>query len=109
MQPIARREVVIVDRNTTEEKHVAFEIMPPYAIDDGENYLCPAKITGDIEESFEVGGVDSLQSLMLAIQYLEIQFEEMKNNQYDFFWPDKTNPMKSFDLIREDIQKFQEM
>lgn len=80
--------------------------MPPYAIDDGDNYMCNANITGDIEESFQVGGVDSLQALMLAIQHLEIKFDEMKKNQYDFFWPDKTNPMKSFDLIREDMKKF---
>lgn len=109
MKPIARREVFIVDRNTNQEQRIAFEVMSPYSIDDGKNYLCEAKITGDIHESSQVGGADSLQALMLAIQYLEIQFEEMKNNQYDFFWPDKTNPMKSFDLIREDIQRFQEM
>ena len=109
MEPIARRQVVIVDRNTTQEKHIAFEIMPPYAIDDGENYLCEARITGDIKESFQIGGVDSLQSLMLAIQHLERQFEEMKKDKYDFFWPDKSNSMKSFDLVKDDLKRFSEM
>ena len=83
--------------------------MSPYAIDNGENYICNPKITGDLHKSYEVGGVDSLQALMLAIQHLEIEFEEMKKNQYDFFWPDKSNPMKSFDLISEDLKRFREM
>ncbi len=109
MEPIARREVIIVDRDSNREEHIAFEIMPPHAIDDGENYICQAKITGDIHKSFDVGGVDSLQALMLAIQCLDLQYEEMKNSQYDFFWPDRTNPMKSFDLVKEDLKRFYEM
>ena len=99
MKPIARREVIIIDRKSHAEQRIAFEIMSPYPIDNGDNYMCKASITGDITESAEVGGADSLQSLMLAIQYLEIEYNEMKKNQYDFFWPDKTHPMKSFDLI----------
>ena len=108
MHPIARREVVIIDRNSNQEHRIAFEIMAPYAIDDGENFLCTARITGDIHTSSEVGGVDSLQALMLAIQCLEMQFEEMKKSQYDFFWPDTSNPMRSFDLVSEDIQRLYE-
>jgi hypothetical protein len=109
MEPIARRDVVIVDRSSNQEKSISFEIMTPYAIDNGENYMCTARITGDIQESFRVGGVDSLQALMLAIQCLDMQYEEMKKNQYDFFWPDKTNPMRSFDLVRDDLKRFSEM
>ena len=109
MKPIARREVVIVDRNSNQEQHIVFEIMPPYSIDDGDNYMCTARISGDVNESFEVGGADSLQALMLAIQCLDIHYEEMKKNQYDFFWPDRTNPMKSFDLVKDDIQRFYKM
>ena len=106
MEPIAQREVVIVDRNTNQEQLIAFAIMPPYAIDNGENFMCNAVITGDIEESFRVGGVDSLQALMLAIQCLEMQYETMKKDRYDFFWPDRTHPMTSFDLVRDDMQRF---
>ena len=109
METVAQRKVVIVDRSTNQEQHITFAIMSPYAIDNGENYMCIARITGDIQESFRVGGVDSLQALMLAIQCLDMQCEEMKKNQYDFFWPDRTNPMKSFDLIKEVLKKFSEM
>ena len=109
MEPIAHREVVIVDRNSNQERRIAFEIMPPHIMDDGEDYICQAKITGDIHKSFDMGGVDSLQALMLAIQCLDLQYEKMKKEQYDFFWPDKTNPMKSFDLVKEDLKRFYEM
>lgn len=109
MEPIAQRKVIIVDRNSHQEECITFEIMPPRTIDDEENYLCEARITGDLQESFEVGGVDSLQALMLAIQCLDTRFVEMKNDQYDFFWPDRSNPMKSFDLISEDLKRFCEM
>ena len=109
MKPIARREVFLVDRNTEREHHIAFEIMPPYAVDDGANYLCDASVTGDVEESFAVGGVDSLQALMLAVQRLDAWFEEKNKSQYDFYWPDRSNPMQSFDLVREDLKKLYEM
>lgn len=89
MKPIAQREVVIIDRNSHQEQHISFEIMAPYPIDDGANYMCSASITGDMEESFQVGGVDSLQALMLAIQHLEIQFDEMKKNHTTFSGPIK--------------------
>ena len=105
MNIIARRDVVLIDRITHQEKRIAFEITPPYAIDNGENYMCNANITGDIQESCRVGGVDSLQALMLAIQYLDTRYEEMKKDRYDFFWPDRTNPMPSFDLIEDEMKR----
>ncbi len=109
MEPIAQREVILVNRNTNREQRITFAIMAPYAIDNGENYMCMAKITGDIQESFRVGGVDSLQALMLAIQCLDMHYETMKKHRYDFFWPDRTHPMTSFDLIREDMKRFYDM
>lgn len=109
MEPIARRQVIIVDRESNQEKHIAFELLQPYTTDNGENYMCVARITGDLQESFEIGGVDSLQALMLAIQHLDMHYEDMKKNQYDFFWPDKSNRMNSFDLISDDLNRFRKM
>lgn len=39
MEPIARRNVIIIDRNSTQEQRTALEIMTPYPIDDGANYV----------------------------------------------------------------------
>jgi hypothetical protein len=109
MKLIARREVLAIDRDTSRELRLTFEIMAPYTTDKGDNYMCQARITGDINESFAVGGVDSLQALMLTIECLDTRYEEMKEKHYDFFWPDKTNPMKSFDLVKDDLKRFREM
>ena len=90
---------MVIDRDTDVESLVTFEVMLPYPIDNGASYFCTARITSLIDESIDVGGVDSMQAVMLAIQWLEMRFLEMHKTKYDFFWPDRTNKVAAFDLL----------
>jgi len=99
MEFIAQRTFVVIDRDTDVESLVTFEVMLPYPIDNGASYHCPVRIAGLLNESLNIGGVDSMQAVMLAIQWLEMRYQEMSETKYDFFWPDKRYKIESFNLL----------
>lgn len=98
MNPIATRHAFTLNRITGEKGLITFEISSPRAVDNGENYMCTVQITGVLHTIQDVGGIDSMQSLALAIKWTKNKFEELQKETYDFFWLEGAiNPMKYFD------------
>jgi len=101
MNILAKREAVALNRMTNESQTIVFEIGEPYPIDEGASYFCPIRLAGLVDETINVGGVDTMQSIILATETLQARFEELKAS-YDLFWPDSEEPMDSLSYSLKD-------
>ena len=95
---IAWRNLVAVAKGKTERMDISIQVHLPYTDDGGSNYFCTIDFAGLDDIKFTVGGVDSLQALSLAILELKRRFETLREESYDFFWPDDGIPMDSIDF-----------
>ena len=101
MEPIAQKTLIVVNKTTGEHQEVVIEIFVPRPTDDGQDYFCLARFNGLENESYDVGGADSLQALFLAGAQLKRRFEVLRKEQYDFFWPDSEFLVESLDYLVE--------
>ncbi len=100
MQPIAKRPILAIHRETGSKIEVVIEIFPPRSVDDGQNYFCLARIDGIEGASFDTGGVEGVQALALAVHRIKTEFMALNGTTYDFLWPDGIT-MDSFDYLPE--------
>ena len=107
MEPIAQKPMSVVNRETGEYIDVVVEIFAPRQADEQGNNFCLARLTGIEGESYDVGGADSLQALLLALNQIKKRFTVLQEEKYNFFWPDSKYPIKSLDhsVESEIVQK----
>ncbi|MFZ3074413.1 MAG: hypothetical protein WA093_04800 [Minisyncoccales bacterium] len=94
---IAKRDVIVVENESGSRKNVTIEIFSPQPTKDGKDCFCCARFNGIEGESYDVGGVDSLQALSLAVSKIKSRFDALRNGKYDFLWPKDGTPMESID------------
>jgi len=94
---IAKRDVVAVETESGCGKNVTIEIFLPQPTEDGKDCFCCARFNGIEGESYNVGGVDGLQALSLAVSKIKSRFDTLRNEKYDFLWPENGSPMESID------------
>lgn len=95
MSPIAQRTMLAVDKKSGVQSEVVIEVFAPRH--DGKDYFCLAHIRGIEGESYDHGGVDSLQALSLALGQIKKRFDILRKEQYDFLFPEGGHPIESFD------------
>jgi hypothetical protein len=83
--------------NPVPKKNVTIEIFLPQPTEDGKDCFCRVQFNGIEGESYNVGGMDSLQALSLAISKIKSRFDALRNGKYDFLWPEDGTPMESVD------------
>ncbi len=76
--------------------NIVAEIFLPQPTEDGKDCFCLARFNGISGESYNTGGVDSLQALSLAISKIKSRFKDL-SKEYDFFWPQSNELMESID------------
>jgi hypothetical protein len=94
---IAKRNIVAVERKSGFRKNVIIEIFLPQPAEDGRDCFCRIRFNGIEGESYNVGGVDSLQALSLAVSKTKSRFDALRKEKYDFLWPENGSPMESVD------------
>lgn len=103
MEPIAARSVIAREKSSDTRIEVTIEVFLPRIEADGRNVRCLARFHGIPGEEYDVGGIDTLQALTLAVQHLKNRFRALRDERYNFFWPVDGSPMESFDYaIGED-------
>jgi len=93
---IASRVIAAVDKRSGQHLDILIEILAPYPIDHGDNYLCELQITHTEVEVHQVGGIDSMQALSLALKIASQHFDAQREH-YELFWPGTDSPMESLD------------
>ena len=93
---IASRTIAAVDKRSGQHLDMLIEILEPYPIDNGDNYLCELRITHATVEVHQVGGIDSMQALSLALKIASQQFDALRG-EYELYWPGTDSPMESLD------------
>jgi len=93
---IARREIIAVKKGTTSKINITAEIFLPQPTEDGNDCFCLARFNGINGESYNTGGIDSLQALSLAISKIKSRFKDL-SKEYNFYWPKSNEPMESID------------
>jgi hypothetical protein len=111
---IAKREIVAIKKGTTSKINITAEIFLPQPTEDGNDCFCLARFNGINGESYNTGGIDSLQAISLAISKIKSRFKDL-SKKYDFYWPKSNEPMESIDydfiiekfgnLSKKDIEK----
>ncbi|MFA5249381.1 MAG: helix-hairpin-helix domain-containing protein [Candidatus Paceibacterota bacterium] len=94
---IAERDVIAVEKRSGSKKTITIEIFLPQPTKDGKDCFCLARFNGIEGESYNVGGVDSLQALSIAISRIKSRFTALKSEKYDFLWPENGEPVESID------------
>lgn len=93
---IAKREIIAVKKGTTSKIGITAEIFLPQPAKDSKDCFCLARFNGIGKESYNTGGIDSLQALSLAITKIKSRFKDL-SKEYDFYWPQDNEPMESID------------
>jgi hypothetical protein len=96
-QIIAKRDIIAVEKGSGLRKNVAIEIFLPQPTEDGRDFFCRARFNGIDGESYNVGGVDGVQALSLAVSRIKSRFDALRSEKYDFLWPGYNLPMESVD------------
>ena len=104
---IAKREIIAIKKGTTSKINVVAEVFLPQPTEDGKDCFCLSRFNGISEESYNTGGIDSLQALSLAISKMKSRFEDLRK-EYDFFWPENNTPMESIDY-KSIVEKFKNL
>lgn len=94
---IAKRDIIAVEKASGRRKKVAIEIFLPQPTEDGKDCFCRARFNGIDGESYNIGGVDGVQALSLAISRIKSRFDALRSEKYDFLWPEYNLPMESVD------------
>ena len=104
---IAKREIIAIKKGTTSKINVVAEIFLPQPTEDSKDCFCLARFNGINGESYNTGGIDSLQALSLAISKMKSRFKDL-SKEYNFYWPKGNEPMESidYDFI---IEKFRNL
>jgi hypothetical protein len=95
---IAQRKMVFENKNG-ERKSITIRIGKPYPVSDSE-WACPVALDGFYENLRDVHGIDSLQSLSLAIslaRQLLLGFEEDGGH---FFFEEGTDPIAVSEIFK---------
>jgi len=95
---IAKRNVVAMENESGSKKDITIEIFLPQPTEDGRDCFCRARFNGIEGESYDVGGVDSLQALSLAVSKIKSRFSALRSEKYDFLWPEDGSQMESVDF-----------
>jgi len=111
---IAKRKIIAVKKGTALKMNIVAEIFLPQPTEDGKDCFCLARFNGIGGESYNTGGIDSLQALSLAISKMKSRFKDL-SKEYDFYWPKGNELMESIDydfmiekfsnLSKKDIKK----
>ena len=94
---IAKRNIIAIEKKSGSKKDVTIEIFLPQPTKDGKDCFCRVRFNGIEGESYNVGGVDSLQALSLAVSKTKSRFDALRNEKYDFLWPENGWPMEFVD------------
>ena len=95
---IAQREFIAVDSNDRKFS-IVIKIGKPYLYGDNQGWACPVALEGLHKKLGDIRGVDSYQSLALAVKFVKMLLEHfIEKGCRLFFLEDDDSPINIDDL-----------
>ena len=83
---LVERRLKIRFVSSGKEKDIVIEIGQPYRVGSDEDAACPVAIRGLFERLADIHGIDAMDALRLAIEFVEKTLRG-KSGELQIFWP----------------------
>jgi hypothetical protein len=95
---IAERKMVFENKDG-ERKSITIRIGKPYPVSDSE-WACPVALEGLYKNLADQYGIDSLQSLILAMRLAQQLLSNFEEDGGHFFFEEETDPIAVSDIFK---------
>jgi hypothetical protein len=83
---VVERTLVLHDCETGQRSEIRLSIGRPYWVDPGMEAACPVAVYGSFGRLADIRGIDPMNALALAIQFLESLLKGMSETR-TVYWP----------------------
>jgi hypothetical protein len=91
---LVQRRLKIRVPSSGEERDIVIEIGQPYRVGSDEDAACPVAIRGLFERLADIHGIDAMDALRLAIEFVEKTLRG-KSEELQILWPNGEPYFKS--------------